>query len=126
MVHLSRRNALAAAMAGAAAANLTTASAQPRPNLGGYAVNLDCWFRDVPFEQRFALARHSKLAASATPAPRALNANFCVMSVLQVKNDCSVQAAAMAASIDEPRRSTTVASSASLAMKGGASRMWSP
>ncbi|OAI44409.1 hydroxypyruvate isomerase [Rhizomicrobium sp. SCGC AG-212-E05] len=59
MVHLSRRNALAAAMAGAAAANLTTASAQPRANLGGYAVNLDCWFRDVPFEQRFALARQA-------------------------------------------------------------------
>jgi hydroxypyruvate isomerase len=64
MVHLSRRNALiatggAAAMAGAA--NLTGASAATRPqgNLSGYAVNLDCWFRDVPFERRFALAREA-------------------------------------------------------------------
>ncbi|MEY4965573.1 MAG: hypothetical protein RL274_1156 [Pseudomonadota bacterium] len=64
MVHLSRRNALiatggAAAMAGAA--NLTGASAATRPqgNLSGYAVNLDCWFRDMPFERRFALAREA-------------------------------------------------------------------
>ncbi|MEY4708176.1 MAG: hypothetical protein RJB58_1899 [Pseudomonadota bacterium] len=63
MVDLSRRNALlatgGAAMAGAAAAGLTGASAQPHANLSGYAVNLDCWFRDVPFEKRFALARQA-------------------------------------------------------------------
>ena len=59
MVDLSRRTALATAVMGAAAANLTGAQAQPRANLGGYAVNLDCWFRDVPFEQRFKLARQA-------------------------------------------------------------------
>jgi hydroxypyruvate isomerase len=59
MVDLSRRAALATAVMGAAAANLTGAQAQPRANLGGYAVNLDCWFRDVPFEQRFKLARQA-------------------------------------------------------------------
>ena len=45
----------------AGAANLTGASAATRPqgDLSGYAVNLDCWFRDVPFERRFALAREA-------------------------------------------------------------------
>ena len=57
MVHLSRRNALAAAVAGAAAVNLSSARAAPAANLSGYAVNLDTWYRDVPFEQRFALAK---------------------------------------------------------------------
>ena len=59
MTDLSRRTALASAVMGAAAANLTGAQAQPRANLAGYAVNLDCWFRDVPFEKRFALARQA-------------------------------------------------------------------
>ena len=59
MVDLSRRTALATAVMGAAAAKLTGAQAQPSANLGGYAVNLDCWFRDVPFEQRFKLAQQA-------------------------------------------------------------------
>jgi hydroxypyruvate isomerase len=59
MADLSRRTALATAALGVAAANLTGAQAQPRANLAGYAVNLDCWFRDVPFEQRFKPARQA-------------------------------------------------------------------
>ncbi len=57
----NRRHALGAVagLAGLAAA----AQAQPRKtrnvaeSLSDYAVNLDTWFRQVPFEQRFALAR---------------------------------------------------------------------
>src|SRR5258708_4038408 len=56
----NRRHALGtvAGLAGLAAA----AGAQPRSgskteNLSGYAVNLDTWFKQVPFEQRFALAK---------------------------------------------------------------------
>ena len=64
MVHLSRRNALiatggAAALVGAANLTGATAATRPQGNLSGYAVNLDCWFRDVPFERRFALAREA-------------------------------------------------------------------
>ena len=44
----------AAALAGLAAA---PASAQTIAGLNGYAANLDTWFKQVPFEQRFALAR---------------------------------------------------------------------
>ena len=57
-----RRHALGAvaAMAGLAAAS--GAGAQGRngnrtADLSGYAVNLDTWFKQVPFEQRFALAK---------------------------------------------------------------------
>lgn len=52
----SRRDALgaAAALAGLAA---TPASAQTIAGLNGYAINLDTWCKQVPFEQRFALAR---------------------------------------------------------------------
>src|SRR5258708_39955031 len=56
----NRRHALGtvAGLAGLAAA----AGAQPRSgskteNLSGYAVNLDTWFKQAPFEQRFALAK---------------------------------------------------------------------
>jgi hydroxypyruvate isomerase len=34
-----------------------TAVAQSRAGLDGYAINLDTWCKQVPFEQRFALAR---------------------------------------------------------------------
>src|SRR6516162_1078504 len=52
----SRRDAFgaAAALAGLAAA---PASAQAIAGLDGYAINLDTWCKQVPFEQRFALAR---------------------------------------------------------------------
>ena len=33
------------------------AKAQPRKGLDGYAINLDTWCKQVPFEQRFPLAR---------------------------------------------------------------------
>src|SRR2546423_8322923 len=56
----NRRSALGtvAAMAGLAAAS--KADAQSRAgagNLSGHAVNLDTWSKQVPFEQRFALAK---------------------------------------------------------------------
>ncbi|MFO1248866.1 MAG: TIM barrel protein [Alphaproteobacteria bacterium] len=53
----SRRLVLGAAAAGLAA---NAASAKTRSvveGLAGYAVNLDTWFLQVPFEQRFALAK---------------------------------------------------------------------
>jgi hydroxypyruvate isomerase len=52
----SRRDALgvATALAGLATA---PASAQAIAGLDGYAINLDTWCKQVPFEQRFALAR---------------------------------------------------------------------
>jgi hydroxypyruvate isomerase len=52
----SRRDALGAVatLAGLAAA---PASAQTITGLNGYAINLDTWCKQVPFEQRFALAR---------------------------------------------------------------------
>jgi hydroxypyruvate isomerase len=49
-----------AAMAGLAAASDANAQTQNRhrtDDLSGYAVNLDTWFKQVPFEQRFALAK---------------------------------------------------------------------
>lgn len=52
----SRRDALGAVatLAGLAA---TPAAAQPLAGLNGYAINLDTWCKQAPFEQRFALAR---------------------------------------------------------------------
>jgi len=51
----SRRHALGAvaALAGLAA----TAKAQSRDGLAGYAINLDTWCKQVPFEQRCPLAK---------------------------------------------------------------------
>lgn len=51
----NRRLALGA-MAGVTAL-AASASAQSGKGLDGYAVNLDTWFKQVPFEQRFPLAR---------------------------------------------------------------------
>jgi hydroxypyruvate isomerase len=54
----NRRDALVAGLAGFAAAS--AAHAQDRTSvakLSGYAVNLDTWFKQVPFEQRFVLAK---------------------------------------------------------------------
>jgi len=59
----NRRHALAAGLAGLAAASPAAKAAQgakPRPTaekLSDFAVNLDTWFKQVPFEQRFALAK---------------------------------------------------------------------
>jgi hydroxypyruvate isomerase len=53
----NRRHALGAV---AGIAGLAAASASARPaaqGLAGYAANLDTWFKQAPFEQRFALAR---------------------------------------------------------------------
>jgi hydroxypyruvate isomerase len=52
----SRRAALGAVatLAGLAAA---PACAEPLAGLNGFAINLDTWCKQVPFEQRFALAR---------------------------------------------------------------------
>jgi hydroxypyruvate isomerase len=52
----NRRDAFGAVatLAGLAAA---PASAQTLAGLNGYAINLDTWCKQVPFEQRFALAR---------------------------------------------------------------------
>jgi len=52
---LDRRLALGA-MAGATAV-AASAKAQARKSLDGYAINLDTWCKQVPFEQRFPLAR---------------------------------------------------------------------
>jgi hydroxypyruvate isomerase len=52
---LDRRLALGA-MAGATAL-AASAKAQARKSLDGYAINLDTWCKQVPFEQRFPLAR---------------------------------------------------------------------
>jgi hydroxypyruvate isomerase len=54
----NRRDALGAvaAMAGLAS-GAQAQSRTPPENLSGYAVNLDTWFKQVPFEQRFALAK---------------------------------------------------------------------
>src|SRR6478736_9205564 len=60
MTEPNRRHALVAAMAGLAAAteaNAQTKSRNPTDDLSGTAVNLDTWFKQVPFEQRFALAK---------------------------------------------------------------------
>jgi hydroxypyruvate isomerase len=59
----NRRHALGAVagLAGLAASPAAkAAAAKPRPtteNLSDFAVNLDTWFKQVPFEQRFALAK---------------------------------------------------------------------
>jgi hydroxypyruvate isomerase len=61
MMRPNRRDALGtvAALAGLASSESTTwAQSRNTPeNLSGYAVNLDTWFKQVPFEQRFALAK---------------------------------------------------------------------
>jgi hydroxypyruvate isomerase len=57
MTGLSRRHALGAA---AGIAGLAATSAAAKVNTAGlasYAANLDTWFKQVPFEQRFALAK---------------------------------------------------------------------
>jgi hydroxypyruvate isomerase len=58
MMGPTRRDAFgaAAALAGLAAAP-ASASAQTMAGLNGYAINLDTWCKQAPFEQRFALAR---------------------------------------------------------------------
>lgn len=60
----NRRHALGAVagLAGLAASSRTQAQAQTKgrnktESLSGCAVNLDTWFKQVPFEQRFALAK---------------------------------------------------------------------
>jgi hydroxypyruvate isomerase len=56
----NRRDALGtvAAMAGLAATSPAQAQSRNRlEKLSGFAVNLDTWFKQVPFEQRFALAK---------------------------------------------------------------------
>ncbi len=52
----NRRDALGA-VAGLAGLAGAKASAQTIAGLDGYAINLDTWCKQVPFEQRFALAR---------------------------------------------------------------------
>ena len=53
----NRRHALGA-VAGIAGLAAAPASAKPvAQGLAGYAANLDTWFKQAPFEQRFALAR---------------------------------------------------------------------
>jgi hydroxypyruvate isomerase len=59
----NRRHALAAGLAGlplVAKAAQAAQATKPRPTaekLSDFAVNLDTWFKQVPFEQRFALAK---------------------------------------------------------------------
>ncbi len=56
----NRRHALGAVAGLAGLAAATTAQAQKRnvtESLSDFAVNLDTWFKQVPFEQRFALAK---------------------------------------------------------------------
>jgi hydroxypyruvate isomerase len=56
----NRRQTLAAAMAGLAMASEARAQGRSRDrtdDLSAFAVNLDTWFKQVPFEQRFALAK---------------------------------------------------------------------
>jgi hydroxypyruvate isomerase len=58
MTQFNRRTALAGAAIGIATASAT--AAKPSRNIEGlapYAVNLDTWFKQVPFEQRFAMAK---------------------------------------------------------------------
>src|SRR5471032_2309168 len=52
----SRRHALGA-IAGLAASSATAKSKNMADGLSGYAINLDTWCKQVPFEQRFALAK---------------------------------------------------------------------
>jgi len=56
----SRRQAIGTVAAMAGLAGASPAGAQNRSrieNLANHAVNLDTWFKQVPFEQRFALAK---------------------------------------------------------------------
>lgn len=53
----SRRAALAGAVLGTVAAPALAKSGDVQAKLTPYACNLDTWFKTVPFEQRFALAR---------------------------------------------------------------------
>src|SRR5471030_3213571 len=53
----SRRLVLGAAAASLAAQGASAKSRNVPEGLSGYAVNLDTWFKQVPFEQRFVLAR---------------------------------------------------------------------
>lgn len=57
MANLDRRGAMA--LAGLAGLGAATAANAQAGTLSGYAVNLDTWFRDQPFEQRFALSRQA-------------------------------------------------------------------
>src|SRR5215510_9874441 len=58
MMRPSRRDALVGAVAGLAVSSGAKAQNRNRTDeLSAYAVNLDTWFRQVPFEQRFALAK---------------------------------------------------------------------
>ena len=52
----NRRHALGA-IAGLAASSATAESRNTGDGLSGYAINLDTWCKQVPFEQRFALAK---------------------------------------------------------------------
>jgi hydroxypyruvate isomerase len=52
----NRRHALGA-IAGLAASPATAQSRNAAEGLSGYAINLDTWCKQVPFEQRFALAK---------------------------------------------------------------------
>jgi hydroxypyruvate isomerase len=53
----SRRLVLGAAAAGLAANAAHAKTRNVTEGLSGFAVNLDTWFKQVPFEERFALAR---------------------------------------------------------------------
>ena len=53
----SRRLVLGAAAASLAANAASAKTRNVAEGLAGYAVNLDTWFKQVPFEQRFALAK---------------------------------------------------------------------
>lgn len=53
----SRRLVLGAAAASLAAQGASAKSRNVAEGLSGYAVNLDTWFKQVPFEQRFARAK---------------------------------------------------------------------
>lgn len=53
----NRRDALGAVAGIAGLAAAPAAARDTAPGLAGYAINLDTWCKQVPFEQRFALAR---------------------------------------------------------------------
>jgi hydroxypyruvate isomerase len=60
MTQFNRRSAMAGAAIGIAAASAATArpSRSVTEGLAPYAVNLDTWFKQAPFEQRFVLAKN--------------------------------------------------------------------
>jgi len=64
MTQFNRRHALASAVTSAAIGIAAAGAATARPSrnvtegLTPYAVNLDTWFKQVPFEQRFVLAKN--------------------------------------------------------------------